>query len=804
MLQDHTRAVAVAALLLFLTIGLPTALHAQQPETGVGRVAGQIVDHDGVPLAHIVVRIEGSPASARTGATGRYVVADVPAGTQTVVAAGLAFQTSGVEVVIVAGETTYLDLRLDRHTFFLERIDVVAQRTQYADNVSSFGARFPVAIGDLPQSINIVTRQVLDDQQAVRVQDAFRDVSGVSHGRNATNEFVVRGFNDNGTVTGFSIAGSIFQINGLRNYFGEYTADVSLDNIERVEVLKGSSGVLYGFNQPGGVLNLVTKKPLETPLWSVAVSAGSWGRYRVSADMTGPLTADERLLYRFNLGFGSSPDYRDVFFNRNVVVAPSLAYRIGDRTSIGVDLLYSRGKRSAWYDWGIPTRDEDGTEIAERVSMQYTHAQQGDFAELTSYGALVDVQHRFSDAVSWTTGVSVSGNDIVTEGHYPQFARAVPTAEGDVGLQFRFFDAERSGIFLTNHVTARGATGVVRHRVVAGLDIFAGSGTGREITAANTAELPDNVQPQNVYAPDFSRRLSGNYVFTGGFGTPQSVQFMGVYVQDLIEVGDALKALVGLRYDRHRSVQDVGGDATENNPLLPNLGVVLSPARPLSLYASYTTGFLPQMTQDPAVGGPFDPLHSRQLEAGIKADWLDGRLTTTTSVYQIRRVNELIQANDPANPQRLTQAGETRSEGVEVDVAGSVTPGWNVVANYAYNFARVSESDDASVIGVDLPNAPRHLARLWSRLNLGEVQNVGIATAAGVSHSGSRLGAFDGTRYPGYTTLDGALYLRLPGFSVAVNGYNLLGRSYIAGVWADFYAQRGMPRNFMVRAEFGL
>jgi iron complex outermembrane receptor protein len=688
----------------------------------------------------------------------------------------------------------------------LPELEVVAERDPYRAPVSSFGSKLDLSPLDIPQSVGAVTREAMDDRQAVDLRETIRGVSGINFGRSATTELVIRGFNDNGSVTNFGASGGIYQINGLRNYLTDYVSDVQLVNVERVEVLKGSSGVLYGFNQPGGVVNLVTKAPLARPRYQVSIAGGTWERYRLTADATGPLTRDGRLLYRLNVGWITSPDYRDVNFNRNLILAPSLAFQAGPRTRIVVDGLVTRSRRLAWFDWGIPTRDADGVPILDRVSDQYSPHQQGDDTRLTAAGALATLTHDFSPALRFTSGVSLSGNDVVHQGHYPDFSP--PDTAGDVPLLYRTFTGENRGVFASNYLTARLRTGGLDHELVAGVDLFSGSGSGIEISASNSSALPDNIAPANVYQPATAGlgpagepRLVSNYVFNGGYNYYERIGFVGVYLQDLVTVASRLKLLLGLRYDRHRAASGLGAPDVVNEPINPNLGAVYQPAPSVALYASFTQGFLPQLTQDPDLGGPFDPLYSRQVEAGVKTLWLDGRLSATASVYRIRRVNQLISAGDPAAPERLEQTGQTTSDGVELDFVGSPVPGISMILNYAYNNARVTISDDPDAIGRRLPNAPRHMGALWTRYARSRGPLAGLGLGFGVNLVGERLGGFSYTSYPAYTTLDAAVWYPVGHVTLALNGYNLGNRQYVAGIYSDFYAQRGQLRNVMLSAS---
>jgi iron complex outermembrane receptor protein len=265
---------------IIVTLVLPVSTSGQQP----GRITGVVTDRAAQPLVGIEVAIEGSTQRTLTNAAGFFVLIDVPAGTHTLRLAGAAGASVRHSVTLRAGEAQELRLRLDLASFSLAGIVITALGRSYAEGTSALGSRTELPLLELAQSLNVVSESVINDRQEINVKETIQHVSGVNYGRSATTELVIRGFNDNGAVTNVGAGGSLFLINGLRNYLSDYASDVMLVNVERVEVLKGANGVLHGFNQPGGVVNLVTKRPQPTARQSFQLGAGTWGRYRLAAD----------------------------------------------------------------------------------------------------------------------------------------------------------------------------------------------------------------------------------------------------------------------------------------------------------------------------------------------------------------------------------------------------------------------------------------------------------------------------------------------------------------------------------------
>lgn len=787
------------ALLLF---GTSVDLHAQTAAASA-TLRGAVRDENGAGIAGATVRLAPGNRQSITDAAGRFVFSSVAAGPYALTVSVGTRSAATRAVQLTDGRTDDVTITLEPRAQRLAAVQVNELRDAYAPTATSFGLKVASSSYDIPFTVQSVSSTQIADRAAIDIRETIRGVSGINVGRSATTELVIRGFNDNGSTSSFGARGSIYQINGLRNYLTDYTSDVQLVNIERVDVLKGASGVLYGFNQPGGVINLVTKKPQAERASAVTVAGGTWDRYRILADLTGPLTDDGRLLYRMNVGLVSSGDQREVAFNRNITLAPSLTFQLDERTRVDAEFLYTRTNRQAWFDWGLPTRDVAGNDIFRQVSQQYSPHQQGDQTLLTTAGAIVTLRRELGASVSWTSGLTVSGNRTDTQGHYPEFG--LPAANGDVSLVYRNANSEQAGLFASNYLTSAFSTGGIEHRLVTGLDLFSGRGQVLEISAENTASLPTNVPTTNFLNPAAASvdangvpRLTRNYVFNGGYNGYERSSFVGAYAQDQISLTSWMTALLGVRVDEFRTTQGLDARSIRNRPFNPNLGLVIRPRATLSLYGSYTQGFEPQLNQDPDAGGPFDPLYSRQFEAGVKKGWRNGRLFSSASVFRLQRVNQLVSAGDSSRPELLVQTGEARSEGVELDVVGAITNDWRIVANYANTFARVFSAANPALVGRQLANAPRQMGAIWTTYTLPRGALAGTMLGAGVNAVGTRLGSSQFRRYPGYTTVDATLRTRVGGATLALNAYNLGNVQYASGIWSDFYAQRGAPRNYLV------
>jgi iron complex outermembrane recepter protein len=279
-----------------------------------------------------------------------------------------------------------------------------------------------------------------------------------------------------------------------------------------------------------------------------------------------------------------------------------------------------------------------------------------------------------------------------------------------------------------------------------------------------------------------------------------TIQSYGAYLQDQITLLDNLKLLIGGRYDwvsREDEIADFGtfGNTVDDPPqndgaFSPRLGLVYQPSDDVSLYASYsrsfsfTTGFNPD-------GRAFEPTRGTQYEVGVKADFLDGRLSSTLAAYHLTRTN--VTTEDPDNPQFSIQTGEQRSQGIELDLTGEILPGWNITTSYAYTDAEVTE-DNVIPEGNRLPNVPEHQASLWTTYTLQSGDLEGLGFGLGLFYIGDRQGDLDNSyQVDGYLRTDAALYYRRGRLNAAINVRNLFDIDEVTTTFGPRLAQRVTP-----------
>jgi len=633
----------------------------------------------------------------------------------------------------------------------------------FAPNATG-GTRTNTPILDTPQSIQVVPQQVLRDQQIIRVDDALRNVSGVV-GRlspfGASTSLTIRGF----TADNFT-AGAILR-DGYRSNDNLGTQETA--NIERIEVIKGPASVLYGQNDPGGIINLVTKRPLADPFYQLQFQAGSYGLIRPSLDISGPLTADRSLRYRLNVAYQREDGFRDFEIDTNrFFIAPVLSWDISDRTNLTILMEYTDEENP--FDLGFPAIGNRAAELPrDRVI-----GDRNDFLKNRSLLLGYDFKHRFNE--SWTLN---HGFRYVTQDYsvFPALPFNVDESTGEATLFFADRKYHSDDYTIQTNVVGKFNTGSVQHILLAGIDLNFNR-FDEEYTRVDFS----NPLILNIYDPIYGTLprpdLSGADPFP-----PFDTEYdrIGVFLQDQINFGDRFILVGSLRYDsikfRINPDYDPNQSDASYEKWLPRVGFIYKPVETVSLYANYSQSFKPNFSSD-ANGNPLEPEQAKGFEVGAKAELLDKKLFITLAYFDITKQN--VATPDPTNPLFSVTAGEQRSQGVELDIAGEILPGWNIIANYAYTNARVTEDNDIPT-GNRLYNSPYHSFGLWTTYEIQQGNLQGLGFGVGFNYVGNRFGDLANSYEIGdYFLTNAAIFYRRNNWRLGLNFNNLFDVNYIS------------------------
>jgi iron complex outermembrane recepter protein len=663
--------------------------------------------------------------------------------------------------------------------------------TSYKVTNATTATKTDTPIMETPFSVQVVPKQVLQDQQVVRVEDATKNVSGVIKAGNIGNgvdSFLIRGFD-----TGNSVYRNGVLFPSVLGSSG-YGLKRDTANLERIEVLKGPASILYGRAEPGGIVNLVTKQPLESPFYSLQQQFGSYDFYRTTADATGPITKDNTLLYRLNLDYENSGSFQDFVYNKRVFVAPVVKWNIDPRTQATLELEYlhtddslqspipNLGNRPApvsrSFSFGQPWSKESTDDIL--VGINWSHAFNDNWT----------LQHRFNANFTEQGGNPGSfAYDVQPDGAYSQGSATVKGLASD-----RYFN--------TVNLTGKVDTGILQHTLVFGGDYYR---TNEKIDNQYCCpSLPDGNFNNPSYTPAPPADLITPQNAWGSIN--HTTEWYGIFLQDQIKLPFNLHALAGMRYDNALTDDNLARQTiNDDDQVSPRGGLLWRPMKWLSLYGSYTENFGASngFNQSRQI---LPPQKAQQWEMGTKTEFWDGRLSATVSYFELTKQN--LNTPDPNNlPWGVIPVGEAQTHGVEFDVAGEILPGWRVIGNYTYMpFARITKGND--LVGNRLGNVPTNMGNLWSTYEFQYGKLSGLKFGAGAVAVGERQDA-DTHDYqlPGYTTMNiMASYGWKIGpskFTAQVNIDNLLDKSYfITGASSGSYY--GAPRSVLgsIRVSF--
>ena len=811
----------------------------EQKQGAFAEIRGQITDNNGNAISEATISVKGMKRAVRTKGNGYFTLSDLPSGETTILVHAIGYATQQRTLKLTNKSFQGVDFVLQERSDALPTVDVMGRREQsYKNSVSFVGTKTATALKDVPQSIGYVTKELVLDQGAITVNDVVKNISGVSQ-YTAYNDFSIRGFRSLGNLNSGNL------LNGMRGLTPLWRQS-SLANIERVEVIKGPASALFGNAAPGGVINRVTKKPLDVARRSVTLTAGSFNTSNVYADFTGPLNEKKSLLYRLNLGYENTDGFRDLQGLTTFIVAPSFTYILSDRTQLNADLTYNN-------NMGNPDRGLSLPGKGDIFSVPYYSSlgAASDYLSENTLNLSFALSHQLAKGLLFNSTYLYSnyvdrGEEHTTQHRYQKLGDGTddPTrVEMRFDRRYRHITANNFNNYLTWDV----ATGALKHKLLLGYDYFNTSiapgltslsasgyllknGTvadGFDVAKKDLYLLDAKGNPRpNVPSFDLNSTVGNRlqdvtkYIFKTGAGNPNGqgnairTYSNGVYLQEQLHWG-RLQTLLSARVEWFTDVtRDTKGieKKTTQTAFIPRVGLVYELTPSTNVYASWIRGFEPQSVtsqSDPEVGGPFDPMKSELWEVGAKGEYLNKRLSVTTSLFRIRKNNSLYPAGVEGKPRLMVAIGEEVSRGVEFDVSGRILPYWSIMASYTYNRAEITKAAPGTTdLNVQRPSTPRHAANLWTKFIIpsGALRNLGVGL--GINGVTSREGQVGRRKpdqlvtYPGYTLLNLALYYKVRDIQLQLNWNNVLDKRYYIGGMDRFRSFPGAPSNINLTATY--
>jgi iron complex outermembrane recepter protein len=818
------------------------SLAAQSQSAVIGKVASET--GAAVGGATIVIKSKAASRSVITNEQGVFSVSDLPKGAYTLTVNHVGFDVYAQALTLnQTSATDTLRIALNSYSLQLQTVEVIGRSSRKYSSDYSFGAtRVAALTKDIPQSISTITKELITDSQAFQLGDAVKLTSGVIPS-SYYNQYAIRGISQNEE-------GQI--VNGMRTRQFYFLQPLTT-NVERVEVIKGPSSATFASVDPGGSINLVTKKPLDIVRREVGINVGSFSTIRGTLDFTGPLNKEKTLLYRLNGAYQEAKSFRDFVGNKSFLVSPSFTYLPSSKTAINAELILSNMNGNL--DRGQPIFGAvAGVTSLNSTPTSLNLGAPNDFFNSKELIVMGNIAHRFTEKIGFTTAfMKQTWNEDLQE-HRTTNAFA-PNLEGQTvtslaAMQF----VQRRQNWNVDNVQAyfdfNVHTGAIQHKLLAGYDLSAwqklkggGQNAARgfllrdgsvasSFVPANAANYQTitvdgvviprpNVPHFNLANPTNLNRNINEYMLNVRSELPAAMTTNhAVYVQDMVQ-WKKLSVLLSLRQEWFEDITNYKSNrelSFTQTALLPRIGVTYAVTSNLNVYGTYLEGFQPQsntVTLMPSTGSffgaaksasLFKPLVSNLKEVGVKGSFWKNQLHLTAAAYEINQKNILLNANVPAFPDSLETRGADRSRGFEVDIAGFLMPNWQVNASYSYIDARIITDNKAELAGARKENTPFNSANLWTRYNFVRstvLKDLGIGL--GLQHSGDKVPWFNRSfLVPAYTLLDMALYYTPDGsnMQLAVNVNNVTNKTYWVGAQNYLRLFPGAPRNVMISATY--
>ncbi|WP_316832549.1 TonB-dependent receptor [Pedobacter aquatilis] len=766
-------------------------------------ISGIVTTSDGKPAPFITVGLKGKGLSYITDENGKYSIGRVKAGNYIIKTSAVGLKPEEKTVTVVAGQDLTINFSLAENEDQLKEVNIISQKTnRFGTKSSNYVAKLPLKNLENPQVYNTVSKELMTEQLVTNFSSALTYVAGLdklwtSTGRGGDGAAYY-------TLRGFSTQVSLVDgIAGLTN------GDLDPANIETIEVIKGPSGTLYGgsITNFGGLINIVTKKPIDTLGGNLSYNTGSFGLSRVTGDIYGPLT--KNLSFRLNVANTKQNSWQDAGFSKSTFLAPALEYRISEKLKLNIGAefysyegtnplmvflnrsrqLIARTPDELNFDWGKSYTSND---ITVKTPTSNVHGQ---------------LSYKISD--QWTSQTNFSQSNRKSDGYY-QYVMFLGANDNVLSRYIANLNSVSTSADIQQNFIGDFKIGSVRNRMIVGLDYlnqYTNNSNSPYIlydaTGINTAGIVPNISKSGVEA-----KIAASTAAATKNSTRNKVY--SAYASDVINITDALSAMLSLRIDRFDNKgtynQFTGTNSGDylQTAVSPKFGLVYGIIKDkLSVFGNYMNGFrnVATVTQPLAdISGVFKPQQANQIEGGIKGDLFDNKLSFTASYYDIK-VNNTTRSEsivrDGTTYNITVQDGTQVSRGVDISLSTNPIQGLNFTTGYSHNNSKMTKSA-ASVLGLrPVGSGPEDSFNAWLSYTLTTGKLSGLGFGTGVNYNGDNIITNTTTTgmfvLPAYTIFDASAFYDQKRFRLGVKVNNIGDVRYYKG-WTTVEPQ--LPRNF--------
>lgn len=662
----------------------------------------------------------------------------------------------------------------------LQEVDVVAPAVSDTQPVKGYNAKRSSAstktdtdLRDVPQAISVITQDQIQDQSVQSIAEAIRYVPGVqaAQGEGNRDALIFRG---NATTGDFFLDGVRDDVQTYRDIY----------NTDRIEVLKGPNGMIFGRGGAGGAINRVSKEAGWDPISQITASYGAYDQRRISADFGQAI--NDAVAFRINAVYENSDSYRDGVDLKRYGVTPTITIKPTDKTKITLGVEYFKDEHIS--DRGVPS--VNGAANSQLKNRPFKIGDTDQFfgnaklspneTETNAFNAMIE--HAFDSGLTVRNRLRYADYD---KFYQNIFARNSVTNAGTVQFGAYRDETERDNLINQTDLMFNVKTGAIEHKMLFGMEL------AKQKT--DSKRYQPTAGSSNVPGPTGTQPASNPFVPTASFAAlatnrKSDVDVTAFYVQDQIVLTPKWQAIVGLRHDKFetdftdkRANQNID---VSDNLLSPRAGLIFKPIEAVSLYGNYSISYVPragdQLTSLTVANSSFDPEKFVNYEIGAKWD-ANPNLSFTAAVYKLERENVAI--TDPSDITRTVLVDGQETKGIELSVSGNITDKWSIFGGYAYQDGEITKQQGAGATailsGANLAQTPDHTFSLWNRYDINDTWGVALGVISRSEMYAQIPSSTVSTVLPGYTRFDAAVYGKLSKkVRLQVNLENLTNKEY--------------------------
>ncbi|OQP56642.1 TonB-dependent receptor [Niastella populi] len=790
-------------LFLFLITGSQTVLLAQQN----GVLQGQVTTADGKPAESITVSLANFKKTTATNQKGEYKLTGIKPGTYTIRVTGVGLTTVEKTITINAGEILVTDFSLNENHATLQEVVIATSKSK--PSFSETAAKMPLSRLENPQVYTSISKELINQQMTVDFSNALKNTPGLFKIQGN------RGINTDG-ATFYSLRGFRTEVSMVDGLPSQSNGEWDPITVEHLEVLKGPSATLYGsaVTSFGGLINLVTKKPVDTFGGQVSFYTGSYNLTRFSADVYGPANKEGNLFFRLNAAYQNQQSFQDAGFRKSIVIAPAFEIRASDRLKINLNAEFNNSEMTSPSTIFLNRTRQFVARTPDELGFNWKRSYTTNDITMKMPTTNIRAIATYKLNSDWTSQTIISSNTRKSDGYYQyQFIRKATddTLERNVSLQ----NTINTALNIQQNFTGKFNTGSIKHRALVGLDYvhFKVNNDNSPYIVFDfvNGEYYDDRNYAKISRYALDQRIAASTASATRNHTVSEVY--SAYASDVVNITSQLMAMLSLRVDRFSSqgTRNHLADTLQANTryqqtsFSPKFGLVYQVVKnQVSVFANYMNGFsnLAPVTQPvPEVSGVLKPQQANQVEAGVKVELFNSKLNVTASYYDIQVDNMTrtdVYVKDGLNYNITVQDGTQRSKGFEVELQANPVTGLHMLAGYSYNDSRLTKGAPALQDRRPASAGPRNLGNAWISYTLSNGKAKGLGIGFGGNYVDEHMTANSATTgvftLPAYTLLNGTVFYDARWYRLGVKLDNITNELYFVGQGT---LTPQMPRSFI-------